>query len=106
MRDGAPVEMVYMEEGVIYLPSSVGIIKGGQNLDNAKKFLDFIISKEVQDVFGTQLTARPAREDAELGDYWKSLDDIKLIYEDYDYVAEHREEILERYKEIYTRVAS
>ena len=105
VRDGAPVEMVYMEEGVVYLASATGIIKNCQNPENAQKFIDFIISKQAQDIFGTQLTARPVRSDAELGDYWKPLDDINLIYEDYDYVSEHRNEILERYKEIFTRIA-
>lgn len=105
IRDGAAVNMVYMEEGVVYLASATGIIKNCQNEENAKKFIDFIVSKQAQDIFGTQLTARPVREDAELGDYWKSLDDIKLIYEDYDYVSEHRDEILERYKAIFTKIA-
>jgi len=102
VRDGAPVEVVYMEEGVVYLASATGIIKGCKNKENAQKFIDFIISKEAQDVFGTQLTARPIRPDAELGDYWMPLDEMKLIYEDYDYVQEHREEILDHYKEIIT----
>lgn len=105
VRDGAPVEMVYMDEGVVYLASATGIIKNCKNPENAEKFIDFIVSKQAQDIFGTQLTARPVRSDAELGDYWKSLDEINLIYEDYDYVAEHRNEILDRYKEIFTRIA-
>lgn len=105
VRDGAPVKMVYMDEGVLYLASATGIIKGCKNLDNAKKFIDFIISKEAQDIYGTQLTARPIRADAELGDYWTPIDQIKLVYEDYDYVQEHREEIINRYKEIFISVA-
>ena len=35
VKDGAPVKIVYMEEGTVYLPASATIIKGAKNMDNA-----------------------------------------------------------------------
>src|SRR5690625_2976324 len=73
VRDGAPVEIVYPKEGTVFLDAGVEIIKGAPNLENAKKFVDFIISKEAQDTFGTELTNRPLRKGVELGDHMTPL---------------------------------
>lgn len=106
IRSGAPnLEVVYPTEGSVYLPAGSSIIKGAKNMENAKLFMDFIVSKIAQDAFGTQLTVRPVSADAALGDYMTSLDDIKLIYEDYDYVQQHKSEIIEKYMDIYTDIA-
>ncbi|MCF6464370.1 ABC transporter substrate-binding protein [Clostridium sp. Cult2] len=102
VRDGAPVKIVYPKEGTVFLNATSGIVKGSKNLENAKKFIDFTISKEAQDAFGTQLTTRPLRKDAELGDHMTPFEDIYLIEEDVDYVNEHKQEIVERYIEIFT----
>jgi len=45
VKDGAPVKVVYMEEGTISKPDTVQIIKGAKNMDNAKTFIDFVTSK-------------------------------------------------------------
>lgn len=99
------LEIVYPVEGSVYLPAGSGIIQGAKNIDNAKLFMDFIVSQTAQDAFGTQLTVRPVCEDAALGDYMIPLDQIKLIYEDYDYVQENKDEIVGQYMEIYTSIA-
>jgi iron(III) transport system substrate-binding protein len=104
VRDGAPVKIVYPREGTVFLAAATGIIKDCKNLDNAKQFMDFITSKEAQDIFGTQLTARPVRSDAALGTYMTPIQDIHLIFEDSAYVKEHRGEIVERFKSILTSI--
>jgi iron(III) transport system substrate-binding protein len=71
--DGAYVKVVYMEEGTVFLDAGVEIIKGAKNLENAKKFVDFVTSKEVQDALGQELTNRPLRKDATLGDHMKPI---------------------------------
>ncbi len=104
VRDGAPVKVVYPVEGAVFLNATSGIVKGAKNLENAKKFIDFIISKDAQDAFGTQLTTRPLREDAKLGDHMTPFDDIYLLEEDVEYVNAHKPEIVEKYIEIFTSV--
>lgn len=104
IKSGADVEIVYPKEGTVFLDATSGIVKNAKNLDNAKKFIDFIISKEAQDVFGSKLTNRPLREDAELGDYMKPMSEIYQITEDCDYVDSHKEEIISKYTEIATSV--
>lgn len=99
------LQVVYPVEGSVYLPAGAAIIKGAANLENAKIFMDFIVGKKAQDAFGSQLTVRPVRADAKLGDYMTPLKDIRLIFEDYDYVQKNRNNIISRYMDVLTSVA-
>ena len=47
---GAPVETVIPEGKTGYALGGASIIKGTRNLDNAKLFMDFVLSKEVQEI--------------------------------------------------------
>ncbi|MDN3681296.1 ABC transporter substrate-binding protein [Vibrio tapetis subsp. quintayensis] len=46
---GAPLELISPCEGTGYEIGGVSVIKGARNLDNAKKFLDFVLSKQGQE---------------------------------------------------------
>lgn len=102
--NGAPVEVVFPSEGAIFPGQAVQIIKGANNLENAKKFVDYLLSEEVQTKAGQKLTVRPLRQGVELADYMIPQSDIKLFPE-YDemFVIEHTEEILSRYVDIVER---
>lgn len=100
VRDGANVEIIYPKEGAVFLDAGVEIIKGAENLENAKKFVDFTISQEAQDAFGSELTNRPLRKDAKVGDYMKPLKDINVILEDEDYVQEHKDDLTLKFQKI------
>ena len=57
--DGATnVKLVYPEEGAVWLPAGSAIVKGAPNMENAKKFIDFIQSEAGQKVIA-ETTARP-----------------------------------------------
>ena len=106
IKDGAPVKIVYMEEGTVYLPASATIIKGAKNMDNAKLFMDFILSEEVQNIWGSTLTNRPVMKDAETNEFMTPLADIYVIEEDIPYVSSHKQELVDRYTEIFTDLQS
>lgn len=102
VRDGAPVEIIYPEEGTVFLDAGVEIVKDAPNMENAKKFVDFVIGQEAQDAFGTELTNRPLRKGVKLGDHMTPLSEIHVIEEDEDYVKENRDEIIEKYIDVFT----
>ncbi len=98
VKNGAPVEVVFPEEGAIFPGESVQIIKGAKNLENAKKFVDYMLSEKIQNMVGENLTVRPLRIGATLADYMKPQDEIKL-FPNYDeaWVSEHKPEIVEEW---------
>lgn len=102
VRDGADVRIAYMKEGVSFMPAFALIIKNSKNPENAKKFVDFLTSKEAQDIIGTQLTVRPVRGDAQLGSYMRPITEINLIAEDTALIAARKTEIVDKYKSLIT----
>lgn len=63
MKDGADVFAVYAKEGITLRTSNIALIKGGANPDNAKLFIDFVVSKECQTAMESDLNVRPVRTD-------------------------------------------
>ena len=59
---GAPVEFVFPKEGVSAVSEPVAILKSTQNPDAARAFVDFVLSKEGQDLALKQgyIAAHPA----------------------------------------------
>jgi len=106
VKDGAPVKIVYMEEGTVFLPASATIIKGAKNMDNAKLFMDFILSEEVQNIWGSTLTNRPVMKDAQTSDAMTPMADIYMIQEDIPYVSTHKQEMVDHYMDIFTDLQS
>lgn len=97
---GSPVKIVYPSEGTSAVPDAVAVIKGAKNLDNAKLFLDFVSSKETQEIMASELSRRPVRDDVEAPEGLDPLADIKLVDYDFDWAANHKQEILDQWKEI------
>lgn len=56
-------------------------------MDNAKLFIDFILSEEVQNIWGSTLTNRPVMKDAATNDAMTPMADINVIEEDIPYVS-------------------
>lgn len=100
VKNGAPVRVVFPEEGATFPGQSVQIIKGAKNVENAKKFIDYMISEKTQNAVGEQLTVRPLRKDASLADYMTPQDQIVLTEgHDERWVAENKDLISERFIE-------
>ena len=97
MVQGAPVKVVYMEEGVICRADGLAIIKNAKNMENAKKFVDFITGKEAQDIVTQSLCRRSIRTDVEPLEGILSYDEIKTIQDDVDWATENKDAIIERF---------
>ena len=49
IKDGATnIKVVYPVEGTVFLPAQIGIVKNAKNVENAKAFVDFMLSEEAQ----------------------------------------------------------
>lgn len=104
VRDGADVKVVYMEEGVVYLPAGSGIIKGAKNMINAQRFIDFITSAEIQNAYGTTVTNRPVMANVATPDYMTNISDIKIIPEDMEYVYKNKQALQDKFKDIFVDI--
>lgn len=100
VRDGVAVRVVFPEEGAIMSGQCVSIIKGAPHMENAKKFVDYMLGETCQSYVGQNLTVRPLRSDAALNDSLTPWEDIvSLDSYDGDWVADNKASITERYSE-------
>ncbi len=90
-----PVKVVYPKEGVIFPGQSVQIIAGAPHPDNAKKFVDYMLSAEVQSQVGQQMNLRPLRAGVAVNTKMVPSTKIKL-FRNYSapYIAKTKAEIL------------
>ncbi|MBO0960642.1 extracellular solute-binding protein [Neobacillus sp. MM2021_6] len=104
MNDGAPVQIVYPKEGTIVKPDGAAIIKGAKNLENAKKFIDFITNEESQTMVANELNRRPVLSTVKIKKDigMKPLTEIKLISDDQAWSNKNKETILDKFKDIFT----
>lgn len=102
VESGADLAIVYPEEGTTVSPSGVGIINGARNLDSAQKFIDFILSKQVQTQLGG-LLRRTVRKDVEDPTTMTSFDKVPLVDYDMAWVADHEQEFKEKWMSFVTQ---
>jgi iron(III) transport system substrate-binding protein len=106
VQGGAPVEIVYPEDGTVVQAEGMGIIKGAQHPEAARKFEDFITRKDVREAILKKFFRRPARTDldfAGLGIKLLPLKDIKLASYDSQIWAKDRDAVLTRVQEMILR---
>jgi len=104
VADGAPVKLVYMKEGVISKPDGIYIIKNAKHMENAKKFIDFITSKEAQTLITQKLHRRSVRDDVEAPVGLLPKTEIKSITDNEEVVNKNKKAWLDKFKDIFTSV--
>ena len=101
IKDGATnIEVIYPVEGTVFLPAQIGIIKNAKNVEEAKAFVDFMLSEEAQIFLAENTTSRNVREVVYNNETMKQLSEIYLIFEDSDYVIANTSALKEKVQDI------
>lgn len=98
--DDANVGFVYPADGTSAVPDGVALVKGCPNEANAKLFIDFVTSKECQTAQSQKWGRRPVRSDMEVPAGMAKLSDLKLVDYDFDWAANQKEAIIEKFNDI------
>jgi iron(III) transport system substrate-binding protein len=100
VKDGAPIEFVLPDQegiGTLLVPNAVVLIAGGPHPENAKKFIDFLLSPESERWLAESEAAQiPLREGMRLPKLFSSkpaLADIRLMKVEYGALAMRLEEL-------------
>ena len=101
---GSPVKVIYMKEGVISKPDGVYIIKGGKNLENAKKFIDYCVSLDAQNILINKVNRRAIRTDADSSEVVIPMTEIYSITDSPDIVESNRQKWLDKFRDIFTGI--
>jgi iron(III) transport system substrate-binding protein len=97
--NGAPVKVIYPQDGTIAQMEGVAVIRGGPNPEAAKQFVDYVSRKDVREMILRFAFRRPARQDLDLSaipGQMPSLSQVKIVDYDEDAWTASRAETLQK----------
>lgn len=100
---GSPVGWVYPVEGTATIPDTAAVVKGASHPGNARAFVDFLFTKETQEMAAKQLGLRPSRDDVAPPEGLVPQAKIKFVALDVPWVSAKRQEILDTWKNTVTK---
>ena len=96
---GDNLALVYPKEGTSCVPDGTAVLLGAPHRDNALKFLDFTLSRAVQEMLGSRFYRRSVRQDIALSDTLPGMDNLILVDYDIPWAARSRSEILKAWSD-------
>lgn len=101
MAAGADIGMVYPREGTSAVPDGCALVKGAPHKENAKLFIDFTVSDDVQNLVIDQFCRRTVRTDIKRQqDDTQALGALKIVEFDLKWAGEHQQELMKHWAEL------
>lgn len=101
--EGDKIRLVFMEEGTGSFAFASAIVKGAKNMENAKLLMDFFTSDEAQKLWASS-TARHANSNIPTTNpYLTDINEINVVPIDYQYLKDHKNEIIEKFQSLYVK---
>jgi iron(III) transport system substrate-binding protein len=97
VRNGGNVAIVYPEDGTSTVADGIAAVKGGPNPETGKIFIDWLLSKPVQELLVEKIGRRSVRSDVG-GTGLKPMSEIKLVNYDLKAVAQNRSAWIAQWK--------
>ena len=94
IADGLDVAIVYPAEGTSVLPDGAAIVRGCAHEENARQFIDFLLSPDVQQLLGTELSRRSVRTDTASD----ALPELTVLPYDLRRADERRQELFDAWQ--------
>ena len=105
LKSDKHIEIIYMTEGVVSTPDGIYISRESARMDNAKRFVDFMTSKDAQRIMASDLGRRSVRKDVEASGLVIPMGDINSISVDKEAVVEKKSDWLSRFDELVKEAA-
>ena len=98
MEGKYPVTTIYPEDMIPWVPAGMAIFKNAENLDEAKKFIDWALSEKGQIVIRDEDPRAMVRNGVEIPKSIKTVDMNKLVDIDIERLGTEREQVLNEWK--------
>ena len=95
-KQGAPIEIIYPSDGVAWTFEANAVIKGAKNPANAKRFLDWAVSKSAMTVYAGWRGAGITRPDVPVSGL--KLSEMNLINLDFVKAAEEKDRLVKKWQ--------
>lgn len=104
--EGYPVVSVFPKDGTPWWPAPVAVLKGSENTEGAKVFVDWCLSEKGQKVLRDNCARVPAREGIELPEVLKSIKDAQLQTIDFVKAGNERDAVVAEWEKRYSAKAA
>jgi iron(III) transport system substrate-binding protein len=107
MQEGRPVNILWPDKdgiGTLLIPNSVAMIKGCPHPEVAKQFIDFVLSRKVEEMLAKCESEQiPVRADVVRPAHVPAFDKIKVMKVDYEKVADFIEPSTQYMQKLFVR---
>lgn len=96
VKEGAAVEVVYPDQdamGTLVMPTTVVLIRGGPQADLGRKFIDFLLSPEVERLMAESAAHMPLHPDVPSPAQVRRVGDVRAMMVDFAAIASDMERI-------------
>jgi iron(III) transport system substrate-binding protein len=86
MKEGKPIGVVFPDQdgiGTLIVPNAAVLISRGPNADNGKKFIDYLLTSDVEKALAESAAQMPLRSGVPVPENIKRVDEIKTMKVDY-----------------------
>ena len=96
IREGKPVRVIYPDAegvGTLLVPNTVALVKGAPHPEDAKRLIDYLLSKEVESTLSFSGSAQmPLRSNVKTPEYVPSFESIRAMQVNYEEIADRIED--------------
>jgi iron(III) transport system substrate-binding protein len=100
VQGGGPVAIVYPEDGTVAAPDGIALLKGGPNPEAGKAFIDWCLSKPIQEYLVDAMFRRAVRTDCRDPAGLPALKSIKTISYDFGWAAKNKDSFSKQFADI------
>lgn len=104
IKDGAPIEVVYMEEGNTAMAGGAAIVRDAPNQEAAKAMIDLLASAEFQNVRASESSGRGSNKNIDLHDL-PDESNLKLVDLDFDYLSKNKTQIIDQWNQLWAELS-
>ncbi len=94
MAAGDDIAIVYPADGTSAVPDGSALVRGAPHEDNAKRFLDFTVERDVQRRLAQRFYRRSVRTDVDTLADLPDLDELPLLDYDTDWASDRHDAVL------------
>ena len=91
---GEDIALVYPADGTACVPDGSALVKGAPHEENARRFLDFTVSEDVQSLVGQRFCRRAVRGDIPADPALPALSTLNLVDYDVEWASQNRDRLL------------
>ena len=103
---GEDIALVYPADGTACVPDGSALVKGAPHGDNARLFLDFTVSTDVQSMVGQRFCRRTVRADIPADPSLPPLSTLNMVSYDVEWASQNRDRLLSEWSFLLGEVPS